>query len=242
MAVIRKIKKSDFTVIDNNIFKNKKLSLKGKGMICTMLSLPDGWEFSEMGLCELSNDSRTGIRSTLKELMDLGYLKRERNRDSKGRLKDTAYTVYEVPMYQNPTLEKPTLEKVHNKILNNKELNNKNITVVEILENNGFNLTPIQYDVVKEWDDNELTRYAIKQAVLNNKFNIKYIDKIIYTFKKENIKTVQQAIEREEKFKNKSYKKTNIPEWFDKEYKEEEIDDETRKLIEEIEGSSTNNS
>ena len=173
MAVIRKIKKSDFTVIDNNIFKNKKLSLKGKGMICTMLSLPDGWEFSEMGLCELSNDSRTGIRSTLKELMDLGYLKRERNRDSKGRLKDTAYTVYEVPMYQNPTLEKPTLEKVHNKILNNKELNNKNITVVEILENNGFNLTPIQYDVVKEWDDNELTRYAIKQAVLNNKFNIK---------------------------------------------------------------------
>ena len=242
MAVIRKVKKSDFTVIDNNIFKNKKLSLKGKGMICTMLSLPDGWEFSEMGLCELSNDSRTGIRSTLKELMDLGYLKRERNRDSKGRLKDTAYTVYEVPMYQNPTLEKPTLEKVHNKILNNKELNNKNITVVEILENNGFNLTPIQYDVVKEWDDNDLTRYAIKQAVLNNKFNIKYIDKIIYSYKKENIKTVQQAKEREEQFKNKSYKKASVPEWFDKEYKEEEIDDETRKLIEEIEGSSTSNS
>ena len=125
MAVFRKVKKTDYTVIDNNIFKNKKLSLKGKGMICTMLSLPDNWQFTEEGLAELSNDSRTGIRSTLNELMQYGYLVRERNRDEKGRLTDMTYTIYEEPMYQKPTLEKPTLENVHNKVLNNKVLNNK---------------------------------------------------------------------------------------------------------------------
>lgn len=135
MAVLRKIKKTDYTIIDNNIFKNKKLSLKAKGMICTMLSLPDNWEFSEVGLTELSNDSRTGIRSALCELIQFGYLKRNRQRDEKGKLTTTEYLIYEEPMYQNNTLdnpmyqkpmyEKPTLEKKHNKILNNKELNNK---------------------------------------------------------------------------------------------------------------------
>lgn len=240
MAVFRKVKKTDYTIIDNNIFKNQKLSLKGKGMICTMLSLPDNWNFSEEGLTQLSNDSRTGIRSTLNELIELGYLVRERNRDEKGRLTDTTYTIYEEPMYQKPTLEKPTLENVHNKILNNKELNNKynTTTLIDYLQDNGFNLTPIQLDVVNEWEDNDLTRHAIKQAVLNNKFNIKYIDKILYNYQKENITTIQQAIEREEQFNNKNKKKvSNVPSWFNEEFKEEEIDDETRKLIEEITGT-----
>lgn len=135
MAVLRKIKKTDFTVIDNNIFKNKKLSLKGKGMVCTMLSLPDDWNFSEDGLANLSNDGKASIRSTLKELMEFGYLKRTRNRDEKGILRDYVYTVYEEPTLENqklepncdyPTLEKPTLENRNTyKILNNKELNNK---------------------------------------------------------------------------------------------------------------------
>jgi hypothetical protein len=125
MAILRKVKKNDYTIIDNNIFKNTKLTLKAKGMICTMLSLPDNWVFNEMGLTQLSNDSRTGIRSTLKELQEFGYLKRERARDEKGILRDTIYTIYEEPMYQKPTLDKPTLDKKHYKELIDKELNNK---------------------------------------------------------------------------------------------------------------------
>ena len=207
MAVLRKNKKSDYTIVDNNIFKNSKLTLKAKGMICTMLSLPDDWNFSEMGLTQLSNDSRTGIRSTLQELQELGYLKRERIRDEKGLLGETIYTIYEEPMYQKPTLEKPTLVKKHNKELNNKELNNKYITttdtIYDFLQENGFTLTPIQLEIVSEWKDDELTRYAIKQAVLNNKYNINYIDKILYSYKRDNITTVQQAKEREEDFNKK---------------------------------------
>lgn len=206
MAVLRKSKKSDYTIIDNNIFKNSKLTLKAKGMICTMLSLPDDWVFSEMGLTQLSNDSRTGIRSTLQELQEYGYLKRERTRNDKGLLGETIYTIYEEPMYQKPTLEKPTLDKKHNKELNNKELNNKYTTtnsIFNLLQENGFVLTPIQYEVVSQWEDTKLTRHAIKQAVLNNKFNINYIDKIIYSYQKDNIKSVQEAMEREEEFNKK---------------------------------------
>lgn len=143
MAVFRKVKKTDYTVIDNNIFKNQKLTLKAKGMICTMLSLPDDWNFSEEGLTSLSNDGISSVRSTLKELMEYGYLKRERNRDAKGILRDYVYTIYEEPTSENqkqvePTLEKPKLEKptlenlktykvLNNKVLNNKETNNINI-------------------------------------------------------------------------------------------------------------------
>lgn len=206
MAVFRKVKKTDYTIIDNNIFKNQKLSLKGKGMICTMLSLPDNWNFSEEGLTQLSNDSRAGIRSTLKELMEYGYLTRERNRDEKGKLRETIYTIYEDPMYQKLTLDKPMLVKKHNKELSNKELNNKvndDDNIIDFLQKNGFVLNDILYDVVKEWEDTELTRYAIKKAVLNNKYNINYIQKILYSYEKNNIKTVQEAIEQDEEFNNK---------------------------------------
>lgn len=241
MAVFRKVKKTDFTVIDNSIFKNKKLSLKGKGMICTMLSLPDNWDFSEEGLTELSNDSRTGIRNTLEELMKFGYLTRKQLKDKNGKFSNMEYTIYEEPLYQKPTTEKPISEKpmsekIHNKELINKELNNKNTTIIDMLQENGFELTPIQYDVVKEWEDNDLTRYAIEQAVLNNKFNIKYIDRIIYSLKKENIKTVQQAKEREEQFRNKSKK---LPTWFNQEQEiniEEKDKEELEELLKELGG------
>ena len=207
MAVFRKVKKTDFTVIDNNIFKNKTLTLKAKGMICTMLSLPDDWSFSEEGLAELSDDSRTTIRSTLKELMEYGYLTRKQLKDKNGKFINSLYTIYEEPLYQKPTTEKPISEKIHNKELNNKELSNKTITttdtIFDLLEQNGFMLTPIQYEVVSKWNDDELTRYAIKKAVLNNKFNINYIDKILYSYQKQNIKTVEQAVENDEEFNNK---------------------------------------
>ena len=94
-------------------------------------------------------------------------------------------------------------------------------TIYDFLQENGFSLTPIQCEVVDTWDDTELTRYAIKQAVLNNKFNIKYIDRILYQYEKDNIKTVQQAKEREENFnKNKQNTKSDrekrIEEWLNK--------------------------
>lgn len=210
MAVLRKSKKSDYTIVDNNIFKNSKLTLKAKGMICTMLSLPDNWQFSEEGLAQLSNDSRTGIRSTLNELMEYGYLTRKQLKNDAGKFTNMEYTIYEEPLYQKPTSEKPTTQIVHNKILNNKELNNKYITttdtIYDFLQENGFTLTPIQLEIVSQWKDDELTRYAIKKAVLNNKFNINYISTILNSYQKNNITTIQQAMEDDEEFNNKRNK------------------------------------
>lgn len=95
---------------------------------------------------------------------------------------------------------------INNNILNtnnNKNINTNNNTLFDLLQENGFSITPLQYEVVSGWSDNDLTRYAIKKAVLNNKFNINYINKILFSYEKENIKTVEQAIAKDEEFNNK---------------------------------------
>ena len=76
-------------------------------------------------------------------------------------------------------------------------------SLFDFLQENGFQLTPIQIEVVQQWEDNELTRYAIKKAVLNNIYKINYIDKILYSYKVNNITTVQQAIESDEEYNKK---------------------------------------
>lgn len=127
--IIKKHKNSNFTVVDNDILKNKNLSLKAKGLLIMLLSLPDDWEFSEAGLTVLSKDGRDGLRSGLKELETFGYLKRTQE-ISGGKFGRIIYNIFEIPLLEKPMSEKPITEKPmseipHNKELNNKELNNK---------------------------------------------------------------------------------------------------------------------
>ena len=86
---------------------------------------------------------------------------------------------------------------------------NDNDNIFEIIEQNlGRPLSPIEYEKVNEWEDNELTRYVIKDSILKGKYNIKYMDTVLYNYKKNNITTVQQAQEENQKFKEKhTYKK-----------------------------------
>ena len=85
MAVLRKAHKSNFTVIDNQVFKSN-LSLKARGLLSTMLSLPDNWHFTERGLSSiLPKDGRDSVRSTIKELEEEGFLSRERICDEQGK-------------------------------------------------------------------------------------------------------------------------------------------------------------
>ena len=115
------------------------------------------------------------------------------------------------------------------------QINNNN-NIYDFLQENGFVLSPIHYEIISKWEDNDLTRYAIKQAVLNNKYNIKYIQTILYSYEKDNIKTIQQAKEREEAFnKNKSNKvEKDTPEWFNKEQTKQAITKEDEKEFEEL--------
>lgn len=105
MAVLRKAQKSNFTVIDNQVFKSN-LSLKARGLLSTMLSLPDNWNFSAKGLSAiLPSDGESAIRSAIKELETSGYLTRERIRDDKGIIIDWLWTFSDYPQVENPLVE-----------------------------------------------------------------------------------------------------------------------------------------
>lgn len=102
MAIIKdKNHKDNYTVIKNNIFREKGLSLKAKGLLALVISLKDDWQFNIEGLSKLSSDKKYSVETALKELEKYGYLKREKIRD-KGKF-SVEYTFYEVPYTQTAT-------------------------------------------------------------------------------------------------------------------------------------------
>ena len=135
MAIKRVKKEMNYTIINNTGLKDKSLSLKAKGLLAYMLSLPDDWIFYETELIKHSKDGRDSIRGGLKELEDKGYLVRERARDDLGKLKGTDWLLYETPQNVNtptfppktdfPMLGKPMLD---NPMLGNPTLLSTNST------------------------------------------------------------------------------------------------------------------
>ncbi len=98
MAVLRVEKNKGYTVMSNHHLKNKELSLKSKGLLSIILSLPDEWDYSTRGLAAICKEGVECIGNTLKELEAAGYVIRNRLRDDKGRITDTEYVIYEVPV------------------------------------------------------------------------------------------------------------------------------------------------
>lgn len=111
MAVIRVEKTKDYTVMSNSHLKNKEMSLKAKGLLSLMLSLPDEWDYTIEGLTTLSADGKESVRSALKELEKLGYLRRTQTK-SNGRFAKAEYTVYELPQSIKPLSENQISEKL----------------------------------------------------------------------------------------------------------------------------------
>ena len=107
MAVIRVNKTADYTVISNTHFKEKEMSLKAKGLLSLMLSLPDDWNYSIAGLVTLSKDGRESVLSALNELEQFGYLRRTKALDEKKRFAGYDYDIYEKPQAENPFTENP---------------------------------------------------------------------------------------------------------------------------------------
>ena len=96
MAIIRVEKRSNFTVVDNTFIRDTNLSLKAKGLMLLMLSLPPEWDYSIAGLSAICQEGKTAIRNCLKELEDNYYLIRERRNNEKG------YFVYEYILKEIP--------------------------------------------------------------------------------------------------------------------------------------------
>lgn len=111
MAVLRKEKRSEYTVIDNAIFKDKSLSMKAKGLLCQMLSLPNNWNYSIAGLTTLVNDGESAVRAALKELEEAGYFRREQVRKN-GKIAKIEYVISEVKNCENLVVDFPQQENL----------------------------------------------------------------------------------------------------------------------------------
>lgn len=130
MSKIRKVYKNDFTIVSTSMYRDKHLTFKLRGLLGTMMSLPDDWDFSIAGLAALTDDGESSVRSGLKQLEKLGYLKRERLLD-KGKIVDWVYHFSDYPAY----LDNSTSEGGNNGGCNNKELGQKPLVENQQLEN-----------------------------------------------------------------------------------------------------------
>jgi len=110
MAIFRIEKIKDYTIMSNNHLRNKSLSLKSKGLLSLILSLPENWNYSVRGLSAICKEGVESISSALRELEDTGYLQRNKLRDERGRITETEYIIYELPQTRPDAAEPhPTL-------------------------------------------------------------------------------------------------------------------------------------
>lgn len=109
MAVFRVERTSDYTVMSNYHLRDKRLSLKAKGLLSQMLSLPEDWDYTLAGLCYINRESKDAIRTAIRELEEAGYIRRRQTIDSGGKFAGNEYTIYERP--QEPPSGEPSSEK-----------------------------------------------------------------------------------------------------------------------------------
>ena len=118
MAVFRVEKNKGYTIMSNHHLRNRELSLKAKGLLSQMLSLPEDWDYTLAGLSYINRESIDAIRTAVWELEKAGYITRRQGRDEKGKMTAIEYTIYEqpqppeldCPVLENPTADNPILE------------------------------------------------------------------------------------------------------------------------------------
>lgn len=126
-VVFRVVKTKNYTMMSNQHLKDKRLTLKAKGLMSVMLSLPENWDYTLRGLAAISKEGVDAVSEAVKELERSGYVIRNRKRDERGRLSGTEYLIYEdchmnsqpaqdapepeKPKQENPRLENPVQEK-----------------------------------------------------------------------------------------------------------------------------------
>ena len=198
MSVFRVEKNKNYTVMANYHLRDENLSLKARGLLSMILSLPDDWDYSLAGLVKISKDGLTAVRAALHELEDNGYIHRERQRGPHGRLAGSIYTVYEYPQ---PTLQAPMYENLTqgNHMYDNVPQLSKDITNIKkepkteetnesyvrttrareeavdellsfIVDQIGRNLSSIERRILVRWVEQETDPDMIRIAVEDNLF------------------------------------------------------------------------
>ncbi|MQB72828.1 primosomal replication protein N [Lactobacillus reuteri] len=264
MAIIRQKRKDRFLVVDNKIIEDKRLSFKARGLLIYMLSKPDDWKFWTSELVKRSaKDGISSIRTALKELETAGYLIRKRERSSKGTFTSQDWILTDKPTFQpqveKPHVDKPQVEKPHvdnhtlpntdfkpntdipntNKLLADARHSFQGITT--LWQNNwGFPNGIAQQDLT-EWSKefgNDLVYYCVEFALRHNvtaRGADPYLNRKLSDYRKQGIKTVQAAIEsdqRHEQQMSREYQQKSgsrkrqpinegLPEWFKKQQEEQ---------------------
>ena len=169
MAVLRINKSSDYTVMSNRHFKEKEMSLKAKGLLSLMLSLPDNWDYSISGLVAICKENESAIKSTLKELQNFGYLlvtKKFPNETESGRI-EYIYDIFEQPRKnQEQETEKQGVENlpVENQGVENQgQLNTNTLNTKELNTNNKNNIYDENFENL--WKMLKSTPYDRKSKV-----------------------------------------------------------------------------
>jgi DnaD/phage-associated family protein len=193
MAVIRVEKTKNYTVMSNYHLKDKNLSLKAKGLLSYMLSLPDDWDYSVRGLVSCLKEGKDGIQAALHELEKYGYLKREQGRTANGKLSGAIYTVMEIPLTEKPHTGKPLAEKPPQ--LNTNGLNINGISKEEDDDDKGWmetlkayqdNINPamggMELEKLRDLFDSFGSKWvvdAIGEAVEHNARSLRYITVVL---------------------------------------------------------------
>ena len=199
MAMFRVHKTKDYTVMSNAHFREKNMSLKAKGLLSQMMSLPDDWDYSIMGLATLSKDGKDSVMSALNELEKFGYLKRTRITDENGRFAGYDYDIFEQPQAEkpyaeNPNTEQPNAEKPRQYITNQSNTKQSNTNVIEIkkerkkqgsfdqlIEDYLETVYPEQREKIKELLQDWLKVRKAKRAAMTDRaiqLNLNVLDKV----------------------------------------------------------------
>ena len=164
MAVFRVERNRGYTVMSNHHLRNKELSLKAKGLLSQMLSLPEDWDYTLAGLSLINKESIDAIRTAIWELEKAGYITRRQGRDERGKMTAIEYTIYEQPqppqldspILENPTSAKPSLDfpttakpTTENPTQLNKDISSKEQSITDLSSTHSIpfhSLNPLPYE------------------------------------------------------------------------------------------------
>ena len=195
MAVFRVERNSGYTVMSNHHLRNKELTLKAKGLLSQMLSLPEDWDYTLAGLSHINRESIDAIRTAVWELEKAGYILRRQGRDEKGKTTAIEYTIYEQPqpvsenpipgkpMLENPTTDNPTSENptqlnkdISRTNLPKKEKSNTDLSITHSIPIHSLNPLPYGEDETAQPPERKRTErndaYRVYEEIIKD--NIAY--------------------------------------------------------------------
>lgn len=187
----------NYTVLSNFHFKDTRLSLKAKGLLSLMFSLPPDWKYSVMGLASLSSDGKDSVLNGIKELEKYKYLIRRKAIKENGQFEGYDYHLYEKPQAEEPTTEEPSAENPSTeKPILYKEFNNQ-LFINKVSNNNVLkNNTPFPpigeevFAIVKQWNSKDIIIHDIDKWLTDKRNNL-----ILKAIKEYGLKEVLCAID-----------------------------------------------